>query len=173
MVTTKIYTIGHSNLPLKSFLKLLNSDGITLLADIRSLPGSNANPQFDKENLEKELPKSGIKYIWIKELGGRRYGLGVKSPNKCWKNSSFRGYADYMMTDNFKNGIKELLTLTKKDTVAIMCGESLYWRCHRIMVSDYLKALGLSVLHIIGSEKPKKHVYTSCAKVRNHKLKYY
>ena len=108
-----------------------------------------------------------------KGAGGRRYGLGAKSPNKCWKNPSFRGYADYIMTDNFKNGIKELLALTKKDTVAIMCAESLYWRCHRIMISDYLKAIGVPVFHIIGLNKPRRHTYTSCAKVRNHKLKYY
>ncbi len=169
----KVYTIGHSNRPLKSFVDLLKLNRITLIADIRSLPGSNANPQFNRENLEKELPHFGIKYIWIKELGGRRHGLGSKSPNKCWKNPSFRGYADYMMTNDFRIGIKKLLSLTKRDTVAIMCGESLYWRCHRVMVSDYLKALGLSVFHIIGTEKPKRHLYTPCAKVRNRKLKYY
>lgn len=169
----KVYTIGHSNMPFHSFVDLLNRNGIDLLVDIRSLPGSNANPQFNKERLKKGLSKQGIKYVWLKGLGGRRRGLGDKSPNKCWKNASFRGYADYMMTADFKEGAKRLLVLAKNHSAAIMCGESLYWRCHRIMVSDYLKAKGVSVLHIIGTGKPRPHKYTGCAMVRGHTLSYH
>jgi uncharacterized protein (DUF488 family) len=169
----KIFTIGHSTLPVEKFIDLLKDNGIDVIADIRSIPGSNANPQFNAENIKRSLEKSGIEYFWIKDLGGRRYGLGKKSPNTCWKNASFRGYADYMMTDDFMNGINALEKEIKSRTVAIMCAESLYWRCHRIMVSDYLKSKGYSVVHILSNGELRTHEYTECARVRRGKLTYF
>lgn len=173
MKKKEIYTIGHSTLPIEKFIYVLKSNNIDLLLDIRSLPGSKANPQFNKENLEKTLKASGIGYIWLKDLGGRRYGLGKKSPNICWKNASFRGYADYMMTKEFADGIATLEEETRRHTTAMMCAESLYWRCHRWMVSDYLKSKGYKVIHIVGTGKLYPHNYSECAKIRKGRLSYF
>ena len=172
MNQVKVYTIGHSNLPIERFISELKKNGIGTLVDIRSIPGSNANPQFNAEKLKRSLEENGIAYIWMKNLGGRRYGLGRKSPNKCWKNQSFRGYADYMETDNFKKGAESLISLAKGSVACIMCGESLYWRCHRVMVSDYLKSKKVKVLHIVGTGKPTLHKYTECARIRHGELSY-
>jgi uncharacterized protein (DUF488 family) len=172
MKSRKIFTIGHSTLPIGKFTELLKDNDIDILVDIRSIPGSGANPQFNAENLKRALEKAGIDYVWIKDLGGRRYGLGKKSPNVCWNNASFRGYADYMMTDGFRNGINELEKQMKGHTAAIMCAESLYWRCHRIMVSDYLKSIGHSVIHVLSNGELRPHEYTECAKVKRGKLTY-
>ncbi len=172
MAKKTVYTIGHSTLPIEEFIGILKNNGIDTLIDIRSIAGSNANPQFNAENLKKSLKKADIEYIWLKELGGRRSGLGKKSPNKCWKNASFRGYADYMMTKDFSEGIRLLKRYMKDKTTALMCAESLYWRCHRVMVSDYLKSRGYKILHIIGN-KTYPHKYSECAKVRKGKLSYF
>lgn len=168
----KLYTIGHSNLPIEKFIFELKKNSINTLVDIRSIPGSNANPQFNAEKLRKSLEENSIAYVWMKDLGGRRYGLGRKSLNNCWKNQSFRGYADYMETDDFKKGAESLMSLAKSGVACIMCGESLYWRCHRVMVSDYLKSKKVNVLHIVGIGKPIPHKYTECARIRHGELSY-
>ncbi len=170
---TTIYTIGHSTLEYKKFVKVLLARGITMLVDIRSLPGSTFVPQYNKGVLSSKLREDGIKYVWLKDLGGRRHGLGKKSPNGCWKNASFRGYADYMMTPEFKAGIKSLLRSSMDETPAIMCAEALYWRCHRNLVSDYLKSRGVRVLHIMPGGKTVPHKYTECAKLTKGNLSYY
>ncbi len=160
-------------MPLETFISLLKAEGIKTLADIRSLPGSRANPQFDRETLGENLKEEDIIYIWLEKLGGRRRGLGKKSPNTCWENVSFRGYADYMMTDEFAEGADNLIKIAAERRTAIMCGESLYWRCHRIMVSDYLKSKGIKVYHIMSNGKKYLHRYTACAKIRKGALSYH
>ncbi|MCL4398916.1 DUF488 domain-containing protein [Candidatus Parvarchaeota archaeon] len=168
----KIYTIGHSTRSIKEFIGILKKNGISELIDIRTLPGSRFNPQFNAGNLRRSLKKEDIGYIWIKELGGLRKGLGKKSPNKCWKNKSFRGYADYMMTNDFKAGVEKLIKESKHMRVVIMCAESVYWRCHRMLIADYLKANGFSVYHIMSMNKKTLHKYSECAKVKRQKLTY-
>lgn len=167
-----IYTIGHSTHSFDEFLAMLNAYEIKVLADIRRLPGSRKFPQFDKENLEKTLPKNGIAYIHLLGLGGRRK-VNKNSRNTRWKNDSFRSYADYMETDSFKNAIEELEAIALQKTIAYMCAEAVYWRCHRSMVSDYLKAKGWNVIHIFSANKTEAHRYTSPSRIVNNEVCYY
>lgn len=157
-----IYTIGHSTHSFNDFLAMLQSFGIKTLVDIRSLPGSRKFPQFDKENLEISLQQNGITYIYLKELGGRRK-VNKNSKNNRWRNASFRAYADYMETDEFAQGVKILESIALESSTAYMCAEAVWWRCHRSMVSDYLKAKGWTILHIMGANKTEEHPYTSPA----------
>lgn len=150
-----IYTIGHSTRELADLISALQAHGIHTLADIRSFPMSRRLPWFNHENLEQELPKSGIQYVWLKDLGGRRKRQRPDSPNVALRNDSFRNYADYMLTPEFQHGIDELLRLCRQGPVAIMCAERVYFRCHRMLVSDYLVAHGHEVLHI-DNEKPAR-----------------
>ena len=150
---------------------MLHSFGIELVADIRSYPGSRKFPQFNKENLEIALPRNHIQYVHLKELGGRRK-TKPHSQNTAWRHPAFRGYADYMETDAFKEGITALGKLALKQRTAYMCSEALWWRCHRRMVSDYLKAEGWKVWHIMGIEKAEEHPYTTPARIVNGKLSY-
>lgn len=168
-----IYTIGHSTLPYRSFADLILKNQITLLIDIRSLPGSSFVQQYNKGKLSAALKRDGIKYLWLKKLGGRRYGFGKKSPNICWRNRSFRGYADYMMTKEFQEGIDALLKKTKGEIPVIMCAEALYWRCHRNLVSDFLKSKKMRIMHIMSNGKLVAHKYTGCAKIVKGRLRYY
>lgn len=173
MANRAVYTIGHSTLAYDRFFDLLKKNHIDLLVDIRSLPGSSFVPQYNQKALSKALSKDGIGYTWIKELGGRRYGLGKKSPNVCWKNKSFRGYADYMMTSDFRKGIKILLNQIKNKKGALMCAEALYWRCHRNLIADYLKSKQMRVVHIGSNGILTVHRYTKCANIRKGKLTYW
>ncbi|HSN50665.1 MAG TPA: DUF488 domain-containing protein, partial [Bacteroidales bacterium] len=145
-----ICTLGHSTRTLEEFVELLLSFHIQCVADIRSYRGSRRYPQFNKEALEKSLPEYGIKYIHFKDLGGRRK-TKPDSVNTGWRLAAFRGYADYMETDSFKKAIKELENEAKKEHLAFMCSEALWWRCHRSLVSDYLKLNGWTVQHIMSS----------------------
>ncbi|MBF6607168.1 MAG: DUF488 domain-containing protein, partial [Flavobacterium sp.] len=145
---TTIYTIGHSNRELAEFLEMLRYFEISVLVDIRTHPGSRKYPHFDQENLADSMEQSGLKYLHMTDLGGRRKPK-PDSANTAWNNLSFRGYADYMETDQFKNAASQLEELATKETVAYMCSEAVWWRCHRSMVSDYLKAKGWKVLHIM------------------------
>lgn len=159
-----IYTIGHSTRSMEDFLALLKEFGIELLVDIRRFPGSKKYPWFDKENLEKELQENGIIYIHMESLGGRRK-VQPDSPNDRWRNDSFRGYADYMETDEFKTAVRKLEDTASEKTTAYMCSEAVWWSCHRSMVSDYLKAAGWKVLHIMNHGKTEGHPYTSAARI--------
>lgn len=170
--THTIYTIGHSTHSLAEFSAMLQSFNIKMLADIRRLPGSRKFPQFDKENLQTSLAESGIQYIHLASLGGRRK-VRKDSKNNRWNNSSFRGYADYMETEDFTTAIAELETIALKQTTAIMCSEAVWWRCHRSMVADYLKAKGWMVLHIMGTGKVQEHTYTSPARVIDGNVVYF
>ncbi|MGQ0828535.1 MAG: DUF488 domain-containing protein [Bacteroidota bacterium] len=166
-----IFTIGHSTRTLQEFINLLKSFNIKLLADIRSYPGSKRFPHFNKESLQKELPKLDIAYQHFPALGGRRK-TSKDSKNTAWKNSAFRGYADYMETDDFKNAIAELEKVAVKQTTAYMCSEAIWWSCHRSLVSDHLKNKNWKVMHIMGENKSQEHPYTSPAKIVKGKLSY-
>ena len=158
----KIWTIGHSTRSLAEFLQLLDVNGIETLADVRSYPGSRRYPQFNAETLSGSLAESGIGYIAMKQLGGRRKSK-PDSPNTVWRSLSFRGYADYMETPEFKDAIDVLAQTAKISRTAIMCAEAVWWRCHRSMISDYLKASGTEVEHIMDGGNTI-HPYTSAAR---------
>ena len=162
--THTIYTIGHSTRSLASFLDMLQSFDIKILADIRSLPGSRKFPQFDKENLKISLEEAGTQYIHLADLGGRRK-VKKDSKNNRWNNDSFRGYADYMETEEFESAILKLEHIALEQPTAYMCSEAVWWRCHRSMVSDYLKAKGWTVLHIMATGKVQEHKYTALARI--------
>ena len=168
----RIWTIGHSTRAIDKFISLLQEHGIKLLIDVRSLPGSKRYPQFNKEALAASLGKSGIRYEHWPELGGRRKAR-VESRNTAWRNESFRGYADYMETEEFHNGMERLLQVAADaGATAIMCAEAVWWRCHRSLISDYLKAGGIEVMHILDANKTEPHPYTSAARIVNGKLSY-
>ena len=167
-----IWTIGHSTLTLDEFISRLKSFHIKKVADIRSLPGSRRFPHFNKESLEISLPENGIAYIHLKELGGRRT-VQPDSINTGWRLAAFRGYADYMRTDAFKNAIQELESFAYKNRIAYMCSEALWWRCHRSLVSDYLKVQGWTVMHIMSNGKAQEHPYTPPAEIVNGELIYH
>jgi uncharacterized protein (DUF488 family) len=168
----RIWTIGHSTRDIASFISLLQANGIKLLVDVRTLPGSKRYPQFNKEALADSLGKSGIHYEHFPQLGGRRKAR-PDSRNSAWRNESFRGYADYMETEEFHKGVKRLLDLVADtNPTAIMCAEAVWWRCHRSLISDYLKARGIEVMHILDANKTESHPYTSAARIVNGKLNY-
>ena len=166
-----IWTIGHSTRPFDVFVGLLHHYGIQLLVDVRSFPGSRKYPQFNKEALELAIPENGIEYIHMKELGGRRK-VDPNSKNTAWRHEAFRGYADYMETDDFKQGMEQLEAIALKQRTAYMCSEAVWWRCHRSMVSDYLKLNGWLVHHIMDVGKSTEHTYTQPAKIINGQLSY-
>lgn len=166
-----IWTIGHSTRELEEFIELLKENRIEALADVRSFPGSRKFPRFNAEALSVSLPAAGIEYIPFKQLGGRRK-VRKDSPHTVWRNEAFRGYADYMDTDEFKKGIDDLLKLAADKRTAIMCSEAVWWRCHRSMISDYLKSIGVKVIHIMARGKTEEHPYTSAAKLEDGKLVY-
>ena len=166
-----IWTIGHSTHTLNVFMAMLKSFQIEVVADIRSFPGSRKFPQFNKENLEITLAQNNLEYIHIKNLGGRRKA-NPNSKNTSWRHPAFRGYADFMETKIFKDGIKELEQIASEQRTAYMCSEALWWRCHRSMVSDYLKVSGWKVMHIMGTGKAEEHPYTQPATVINNELSY-
>lgn len=170
-MSKKLWTIGHSTHTLQEFIALLHTYHIEMLVDVRSLPGSNKFPQFNKENLEISLPKEGISYTHLLKLGGRRK-VSKTSKNTAWRNTSFRAYAEYMETNDFKEGIEELKKLAEHKNVAIMCSEVLWWRCHRSMIADELKSEGWTAIHILGLNKSEEHPYTAPAKIVNGKLSY-
>lgn len=171
MKTTTIYTIGHSTRSLEEFLSMLHSFHIKTVADVRRFPSSRKFPQYNQDNLKLALKDAGINYIHLIDLGGRRKAK-KDSKNTIWKNVSFRGYADYMETEDFENAVQELEEIAMQDTTVYMCSEAVWWRCHRSMVSDYLKAKGWEVLHIMGIGKAQDHKYTAPAKVKDHKVSY-
>jgi len=168
---SQIWTVGHSTRSLGEFIELLDGNTIEAVADVRSFPGSRKFPHFNIEVLSRSLPDAGIDYHHIKQLGGRRK-VRPDSPHTVWRNESFRGYADYMDTDEFKKGIEQLLVLAAEKRTAIMCSEAVWWRCHRSMISDHLKAEGVIVEHILGPSKTETHPYTSAATIVDGRLIY-
>mgnify|MGYP001549405407 CR=1 FL=1 len=166
-----IWTIGHSTRTFEEFVEMLHSFNIEIVVDIRSYPGSRRYPQFNKDALEISFPKNNIRYIHLKNLGGRRK-VNPDSKNTVWRHVAFRGYADYMETDDFKKGIEELEEIGLKQRTAYMCSEAVWWRCNRSMVSDYLHAHGWKVMHIMGIGQEATHPYTAPAKIVNGELSY-
>lgn len=159
-----LYTIGHSTHSLAEFLEMLHSFDIKTLADIRSMPGSRKFPQFDQDNLKITMEEAGISYIYLSSLGGRRKAE-KNTKNTRWDNPSFRGYADYMESNEFKDAIENLKHIAIENNTVIMCSEALWWRCHRSMISDSLKAQHWTVLHIMAIGKTQEHRYNSPARI--------
>jgi len=166
-----IWTIGHSTRTLDEFLALLRSQRIEVLADVRTHPGSRKFPQFNQENLAVSLQAAGVHYRHFPLLGGRRRAR-ADSVNVVWRNASFRGYADYMQTQDFRDGLERLRAAARAQRTAVMCSEAVWWRCHRSMISDDLKARGIRVLHILSATKVQEHPYTSAAAIVDGQLSY-
>lgn len=168
-----IYTIGHSTRTLDELVAALQAHRIATLVDIRAFPMSRRLPHFNRESLELELPKRGIAYVWMKELGGRRKKIRDDSPNTGLRNDSFRNYADYMLTPEFEQAIARLLILAEQSGTTIMCAERVYFQCHRMLVSDYLTAHGHTVLHIDDDKHPPRpHKLMAEAHLVNGQLLY-
>jgi uncharacterized protein (DUF488 family) len=165
----RIYTIGHSTRPLDELIGLLREHGVKRLADIRRFPGSRRYPHFSRESLAASLPKAGIEYVHVVELGGRRDPL-ADSPNNGWRNGQFRGYADHMATAEFQNALDRLLA--SDVPTAIMCAEAVPWRCHRNLVSDELTRRGHEIIHILGPGASQRHVINPIARVVDDHLVY-
>jgi len=160
-----LYSIGHSTRTLAELVEVLQAYSIATLVDIRAFPMSRRLPYFNRENLEKELPAHGIAYVWMKALGGYRKQTRKDSPNTGLRNASFRNYADYMLSDEFRAAISELVKLGERSRTAFMCAERVYFRCHRMLVSDYLVSHGDEVLHIDGTGPAKAHKLTPEARL--------
>jgi uncharacterized protein (DUF488 family) len=166
-----LWSIGHSTHNIEQFLELLKFHEIEQIADVRAWPRSRRFPQFNAISLRASLERAGISYHHLPELGGRRKPL-PDSPNTAWRNDSFRGYADHMPTPEFRDGLQRLLSLAAQARTAMMCAEALWWRCHRALISDALKASGHPVEHIMGAMATTPHPYTSAASLVNGKLSY-
>jgi uncharacterized protein (DUF488 family) len=173
MTKTKLelWTVGHSTRPLEEFIETLKSFEVSVLVDVRSFPGSRRYPHFNRESLAVSLPEAGIAYRHFPELGGRRRVLS-DSNNMAWRNKTFRGYADYMETSEFRDGVARLLEVATKSRTSIMCAEAVWWRCHRSLISDYLKVKGIEVVHILALGKSASHPFTSAARIVNGELSY-
>lgn len=163
-MNTTVSTIGHSNHPFDVFVNLLLENQIQALVDIRRFPSSRTFPHFNQDRLSTALADNGIAYHWLESLGGRRETTGANSPNLGLRNPSFRNYADYMLTNKFQEAIENLLDVAQRQPTAMMCAESVFWRCHRRLVSDYLLATGIQVRHIFPDGDVKPHNLTDGAK---------
>jgi uncharacterized protein (DUF488 family) len=168
---TSFWTIGHSTRAASEFTDMLLAHQIETLVDVRSFPGSRRYPHFNKTQLSELLSAAGIDYLHLPELGGRRQPR-ADSKNTAWKNAAFRGYGDHMETDQFKQGIEVLTRLGRERRLAVMCAEALWWRCHRSLIADYLKASGFEVLHIMDAEKATSHPFTAAATIVDGRLSY-
>jgi uncharacterized protein (DUF488 family) len=167
-----LYTIGHSTRALEELTAALQAHQIQTLVDIRAFPMSRRLPQFNRDALEKSLPDAGIRYLWMKALGGYRKKILEESPNIALRNQSFRNYADYMLTVEFEQAAAELIRLAEKSRTVYMCAERPYFRCHRMLVSDWLVAHGHEVLHIDGTGPVKAHVLMADARMVEGRLIY-
>ena len=166
-----VLTIGHSTHPWEQFRDLLRSANVERIVDVRSIPRSRHNPQFNREPLAKRLRGSRIGYVYLGKLGGRRHSRR-DSENQGWRNASFRGYADYMQTPAFEAGLQRLLKLASEKRTAIMCAEAVPWRCHRSLIADALTARGVPVKHIVGRSRQQPHSLASFARVQGHRITY-
>ncbi len=166
-----IYTVGHSTHTLEEFVEMLKAYKITLLVDVRTIPRSRHNPQFNKENLPPALKPYNIKYLSMQGIGGLRHPK-KDSVNMAWENSSFRGYADFMQTKEFTENLLKLVVMAKENCLAIMCAEALPWRCHRNLISDALAVRHIKVLHIISKTDTLTHQLNEMAHVEGTKITY-
>lgn len=170
-IVNSVYTIGHSTRTIEDFIKLIKTYGIEMVIDVRTIAGSRFNPQYNEESLSKSLSKKKISYLRIKGLGGLRHTT-KDSINTAWKNLSFRGYADYMQTSEFAEGIEQLIKLAKEKQIAIMCAEAVPWRCHRSLIGDALTVRKIEVVNIISEKSSMPHKITPFARVKGHTITY-
>jgi uncharacterized protein (DUF488 family) len=166
-----VWTVGHSTRTLEDFLALLARHRIGAIADVRRFPASRRHPQFAREALQASLARAGIDYLWLPSLGGRR-AARADSPNTAWRNPSFRGYADHLGSDEFAEGFAALLALAARRPTAVMCAELLWWRCHRQLIADVLKARGIAVLHIVDGDEVVPHPWSGAARLVAGRLDY-
>jgi uncharacterized protein (DUF488 family) len=166
-----IFTIGHSTRPIDQFIQLLEANAITQLIDIRTIPKSRHNPQFNSDALRASLGAAHIRYVHVKELGGLRHPR-ADSINMGWRNLSFRGFADYMQTPEFEAALKQVIRSAESHPTALMCAEAVPWRCHRSLVADALTVRGIRVLEIVGAARPTEHKLTPFARVSGTSISY-
>jgi len=166
-----VLTVGHSNRPLEDFLRLLRAHRITLVADVRKMPGSRRNAQFSRDALPQALRAAGIGYVHLPGLGGLRRRR-PDSPNTAWQNASFQGYADYMLTPEFAESLQGLLELSRGQRTAVMCAEAVPWRCHRSLIADALSVRGIAVEHILSASRTQPHVLRPWAHVQGTRITY-
>ena len=166
-----VMTIGHSTRTLETFIHLLQVHGVKQVVDVRTVPRSRHNPQFNRETLPDDLKAAGMDYLHMPGLGGLRH-TRPDSENKGWHNASFRGFADYMGTPEFENHLGELIQLAQHKRIGLMCAEALPWRCHRSLIADALEARGIKVVHILDSTHLQPHRMTPFAKVIGTHLVY-
>jgi uncharacterized protein (DUF488 family) len=168
---TVVLTVGHSNRPLDEFHSLLQAQHVTLVADVRKMPGSRRNAQFNQDTLPQALRAAGIGYVHLPALGGLRRRR-PDSPNTAWRNASFQGYADYMLTPEFARGLHELLEQAQGLAVALMCAEAVPWRCHRSLIADALAVRGIPVVHVLSAARTQPHVLRPWACVEGTRITY-
>ncbi len=166
-----VLTVGHSTRTIEDFIRLLQAHGVTCVADVRTIPRSRHNPQFNGELLPASLKQAGIGYVHMAGLGGLRHTSRM-SPNTGWRNASFRGFADYMQTPEFEHALKELQQLASREQVALMCAEAVPWRCHRSLIADALLVRGIRTEHILSPTTRHPHTLTPFARVHGLQLTY-
>jgi len=169
--TQTIWTIGHSTRPIEEFVEILAAFRIENIADVRRFPGSRNSPQYGQERLAAALAGNAIGYIWLQALGGRRRPL-PDSANRAWRNAAFRGYADYMASAGFEQGMKQLLDLAAASRTALMCAEAVWWRCHRSLIADALSVRGIEVVHVLDATHSTPHPMTQPARIVDGQLSY-
>ena len=167
----RIMTVGHSTRTLDEFVRLLHAHQATCIADVRTMPRSRHNPQFNRDALPASLGHAAIRYVHLQGLGGLRHAKSG-SPNTGWRNESFRGFADYMQTPEFSDSLEELIRLSAKELVAVMCAEAVPWRCHRSLIADALLVRGIRVEHILSAHHRQVHALTPFAHVRDFEITY-
>lgn len=168
---TVVFTIGHSTRTISEFIEIIKAYGIKKVVDIRTIPKSRYNPQFNEDTLRESLKETKIAYLHMKGIGGLRHAL-KDSPNMGWRNASFRGFADYMQTGEFEQSIEKLIEAAEKVATVIMCAEAVPWRCHRSLVGDALLIRGVQVRHIMSAGSSRDHTLTPWAKVKGAKITY-
>jgi uncharacterized protein (DUF488 family) len=166
-----VMTIGHSTRTVEEFIGLLQAHAVSRVVDVRTVPRSRHNPQFNKASLPGSLQKAGLEYVHMPKLGGLRHAQR-DSLNVGWRNASFRGYADYMQTPEFEKSLEELVQLAKQDRIALMCAEAVPWRCHRSLIADALLVRGIRTEDIMSSTRRQVHTLTPFAKVRGTTITY-
>lgn len=173
MGVNPVFTIGHSTHPLDEFVSMLKANGVERVIDVRTVPGSRHNPQFGESALQRTLPSHGLTYGRMPRLGGLRHTrVGEESINGAWRNASFRSYADYMQTDEFRAGVESLCEIATDETVALMCAEAVPWRCHRSLIGDALLVRGVEVFDIMSPRSTKPHVLRDFARVDGDRVWY-
>jgi uncharacterized protein (DUF488 family) len=166
-----IWMIGHSTRPIEEFLELLQTYRVETIADVRSFPGSRKYPHYGQQALAANLAAHGMGYAWLPALGGRRRA-SPDSPNTAWRNAAFRGYADYMASAAFEQGMTQLLDLAGNSRTALMCAEAVWWRCHRSLIADALCVRGIEVVHVLDARHGTPHPMTQPARIVDGRLSY-